>query len=732
MAAKNSAELFAPRKPKLGRVAFWGFLASIAVGAVASIVGAPLALIAMVVVLCLALVAVVMVLSWRRWQKTQKMPALLCAALSDVLRMTVQEDMVRLSKFERGNVLKVGPPQRIVLQDPMKRELPRQELEQAAGSALGGRYRVDAKRSKPAKTLVLSGYTPEPEPELTSRQEIEQRILKGAREVLGDSAQVTVEWDETPSEPDYLVSAEITGFNGVDIALPGKRNQAISRLRSRLPKGNFVPEADPQEDLIAFSRAKPLPKLVLPPAHHAPLLRTHTDYRDLKIPLGLAAGGVAAVWQLRKLPHMLAIGGTGGGKTICEHGVIQILTQAGCRVWLIDGKGVEFIGYRDWPNVEFLAQDVPSQVRLINLAHETMEKRYKLIRDGKAGPEDMDPIVIMIDELTSFKTMAEQLYRKSKSGGPAKSELMDWIGNLLRLARTCKIHIFIGMQRPDTTIIDGEARDNMGGRISLGPLSSKEGSLMMWDNAAIGVQIPRVAGRAVGLVDGVPAQIQATYNANPDPRADDYHPGMVAAARPAQVIYSRKTIGEPATDIDDKTGEETPPTWQDYLAAPILDANGDEIELNPVMTEESKAMRAMPVTEKPQPVELQEATGLEDIDQFFDPINTLRFGRRAARALRALYGRAETTHEDDDSLQLPPSPLQSGHTEVTEVHALRPGDRVFLDDLGQEIMLSSVDPSEESADLYDLEGYTDDGSPVSVQMEATANVEMSMADELAS
>ena len=62
----------------------------------------------------------------------------------------------------------------------------------------------------------------------------------------------------------------------------------------------------------------------------------------------------------------------------------------------------------------------------------------------------------------------------------------------------------------------------------------------------------------------------------------------------------------------------------------------------------------------------------------------------------------------------------------------RPGDRVFLDDLGQEIMLSSVDPSEESADLYDLEGYTDDGAPVSVQMEATANVEMSMADELAS
>ena len=87
----------------------------------------------------------------------------------------------------------------------------------------------------------------------------------------------------------------------------------------------------------------------------------------------------------RRDAHLLIIGGTGGGKTICEHGVIQRLSQAGWRVWLVDGKRIEFIGYREWADArKLLAQRVDDQIRVLKLAHETMEARYDLIDSRKS------------------------------------------------------------------------------------------------------------------------------------------------------------------------------------------------------------------------------------------------------------------------------------------------------------------------------------------------------------
>lgn len=732
MAGKTTADLYAPSKPPIAGTVGVGVLVTIIAAAVAVIVASPVVMV-LLAVICLLLTAGSAVLMHRSWQRRQMMPSMLLAAWSEVLRMQLRESMLRMSHFQRGSMLHVGPPRKITLQDPMKRELPRQEMEDAASATLGASYRLDLKRSKPTKRVVFALAPPQPQQELTARQEVEKRVARGAQEYLGSEAKVSLQWQEIVEGPDYLVGVEITGFNGADLALSGKRNQILARLRTRLPQGNFSVEADPQQDKVSFSRAKPLPGLVLPPARQAPQIRSHADYRSMQIPLGIAAGGGVATWHLRKLPHYLGIGGTGGGKTIWEHGVIQACTQACTRVWLIDGKGIEFIGYRNWPNVEFLAQDVESQVRLIHLAHETMLHRYALIREGKASMEDMDEIILVIDELTSFKAIADQLYRRSKEkGAPAKSELMEWFGNLLRLARSCKIHILVGMQRPDTTIIDGEARDNMGGRISLGPLSSKEGSIMMWDNAAIGVQIPRIPGRAVGLVDSVPTQIQATYNANPDPKSDDYHPGMIAAARPKISVFTRKFVGKPITDIDDETGEEKPPMWRDLISAPIVDETGQEIELDPVMTQEARRARNAPAQADERPYELQIASGLEDIDRLFDPLMTMRFGHKVAAALRVLFPAqtaeaGPTSTAETVAASLPAS--SAPEYEPRRVDELGAGDRVLID--GDPIMLSSIEASEDDPEQYELEGYTDEGGYVTRVMEGLEEVPASW-DETAS
>ncbi|MGK4422328.1 hypothetical protein ACSLVQ_29180, partial [Klebsiella pneumoniae] len=75
-------------------------------------------------------------------------------------------------------------------------------------------------------------------------------------------------------------------------------------------------------------------------------------------------------------------------------------------------------------------------------------------------------------------------------GAPAQAPVLDLLSDLARLARSAKIHILLGLQRPDVEFLGGEMRDNFGARVSFGRLSP-QGANMMWDSFAVGVAIPR-------------------------------------------------------------------------------------------------------------------------------------------------------------------------------------------------------------------------------------------------
>ena len=150
---------------------------------------------------------------------------------------------------------------------------------------------------------------------------------------------------------------------------------------------------------------------------------------------------------------------------------------------------------------------------------------------------------------------------------PTKDPVLDWIADIARLGRTAKMHLVLGLQRPDASIMGGELRDNFGCRISLGKLKSKEASMMMWDDPAIGLSVPDVPGRAVSVIEGAPAMVQGTFTANPDPNHDDYHRNMVAAMRPEVGRIAEMAIATPVPDEESKTGELT---WIDIIAALLL------------------------------------------------------------------------------------------------------------------------------------------------------------------
>jgi len=291
---------------------------------------------------------------------------------------------------------------------------------------------------------------------------------------------------------------------------------------------------------------------------------------------------------------MLIIGGTGSGKTSAQHTLLTDLALYGWRIWVLDGKRIEFAGYKNWPNVELVASKVGDQVRMIHAAHDLMEQRYSLIESGQARIADFEPLALFIDEYATFKARVVRWYKEVKpKGGPPQPPVLDLIPDLVRLARTAKIHLCVGIQRPDAEFLGGEMRDNFGARLSLGRLSPA-GANMMWDSFSVGVAIPRnQRGRGVALDEqSKPVEILTYYTPDPVKLSDEDTGGwrQLEQLKPETSSYPRKMILEPKAEIDPESGALVEPKYYEWAESLIVPYDaGRDIRVH---AERSSAERA--------------------------------------------------------------------------------------------------------------------------------------------
>lgn len=298
----------------------------------------------------------------------------------------------------------------------------------------------------------------------------------------------------------------------------------------------------------------------------------HDEYSAFTVRLAVPREGPWAEWNPKTAPHLAIVGATGSGKTIAIHNVIQHLAQAGWRTWLIDGQRIEFIGYRDWPNVELLAQSVDHQIRVLKLAHDTMEARYDLIQKGRVKVEELTPIAVVVDELGVLLEFIRSRYQETKAENmPTSPPALEWIANIARLGRSAKIHLVVSLQRPDPSILGGEMQGNFPARLSMGNLDSQEASMVMWGDPEVGVSVPdRPRESGVVLVDGTPQIVQARFTPTPGGDHSDKEQQMLEAMLPAVEKHPRRLIAAlPAGAA---------PSWQQILDADVLDSRENPVE----------------------------------------------------------------------------------------------------------------------------------------------------------
>ena len=442
----------------------------------------------------------------------------------------------------------------------------------------------------------------------TEEQKRERVITEAAKKLLGEEANARFVRDEQG----VLTEIHIEHHRTLELEMnPSSKARITRAMLTRIP-GSYRCTWDAQQDVLSFTRRKEFPAVVSLPAHAQPMRQRFDDaasykaYKKFEILLGLNEDGQWATWNPTKDAHLLITGRTGYGKTISLHNIIQQITQAGYRVWLCDGKWIELLGYDEWPNVELIANSVPTQIRMLKHLHEIMQERYTLLRKRQATAYDFDPIFFVCDELSEMKGNIADFYATHKvKGMPSKSEVDSWIGSLARLARKALIHMVVGLQRPDASLMNGETRENFGGRMSLGQMG-RDASIMMWENASIGCAVAGAKGRALAMMNGEPTMIQSILAPNPDPLDSDYDESKVKNNMPTHTLYTMKTIKEleEYTQVyNEKNGEfeETPTPWTDYLTAPILAADGEPIE---IAVRRSEALKAqLKVIEDSTPAE---------------------------------------------------------------------------------------------------------------------------------
>jgi S-DNA-T family DNA segregation ATPase FtsK/SpoIIIE len=226
------------------------------------------------------------------------------------------------------------------------------------------------------------------------------------------------------------------------------------------------------------------------------------SYR-LPLALGKDITGKIVVSDLQKMPHLLAAGSTGTGKSVSINAMILSLLFR-CRpdqvkMILIDPKRLELGLYQDIPHLLVPVVTEPKIAQnALKWAVTEMETRYKKLAtrgvrnleayndhvkqlpipgltDSSAGTDgDRDPlpyIVIVIDELADLMMTSPR-------------EVEESITRLAQMARAVGIHLILATQRPSVDVITGLIKANFPARISFRVASKVDSRTILDSNGA--------------------------------------------------------------------------------------------------------------------------------------------------------------------------------------------------------------------------------------------------------
>jgi DNA segregation ATPase FtsK/SpoIIIE-like protein len=254
--------------------------------------------------------------------------------------------------------------------------------------------------------------------------------------------------------------------------------------------------------------------------------------------LGFTVRG-PAVWDSMLAPHVLVVGTTGAGKSVCMEQAVCSLASDGWawRFTLVDLKGVTLGPYAGARHVLGCAIDpAPATELLAGVVRQVRDRRQVLLAAGvdhwtKSRGSIPYPLLVVIDEVTELLS-APVPGEEAKVTKVRLESLRGDLASVARIGRFVGVHLLLGLQRPDASVLGGgEVRDNVNCRIALGNMSP-DGLRMVFGAQATGLVMPNSPGRGF-IIGAPPAMTEPTEVAVPMP-AENLFAAVLDGATPVR------------------------------------------------------------------------------------------------------------------------------------------------------------------------------------------------------
>lgn len=190
-------------------------------------------------------------------------------------------------------------------------------------------------------------------------------------------------------------------------------------------------------------------------------------YREARWVLGRTEDGEVLTAPIQgPMPHIVAAGGTGSGKSYWIQWLATMLAATGGDLIICDGKGgPDYIEIaRNVPNVKAFSRTDIEHVALLSWLHDEMNYRYEMMADDSDA--SFRPIYMIFDEYGAFmetlqKDKASALYDDSE-------EITSMVTRILQKARAAKIHMVFISQTIYAETFPGKQLENIPVGMSLG------------------------------------------------------------------------------------------------------------------------------------------------------------------------------------------------------------------------------------------------------------------------
>jgi len=187
---------------------------------------------------------------------------------------------------------------------------------------------------------------------------------------------------------------------------------------------------------------------------------------DFELVLGVGYEG-KIIYNMAKIPHALIGGSTGSGKTVLMKNLIHQCKEKGAFVWIADFKGGGDYP-QEWRASHFVTDMDSLLICLTELVDELEARKRDYAETGIAKQYEQDGTRIPSARLVFVCDEIAEVLDKTGLDAQAKKQVAEveaLLATIARQGRAFGIHLLLGTQRPDSTILSGQIRSNIDFRV---------------------------------------------------------------------------------------------------------------------------------------------------------------------------------------------------------------------------------------------------------------------------